>query len=344
TGRPRKREISVTEMRRIVIWAVSDGRAGMENQVLGLAEAIQRRIPASIVVKRLSIDPTIERLPRFLWGNPFNHLSRTSDKLEPPWPDVFIGCGRRVVPFTRALKQQCYTVQTQDPRANPEDFGMVVPPIHDKLSGQGVVPIQGSPNRLTKERLRIEGQLLKMSLPADIRLKTSFAAALIGGPSKAFRWTTEVEDGILSSIGAAIEAGHFVLATRSRRTPPSFVDRLQYAFKPNKFWLWDGEPVGPIDNPYFGMLGLADRVLVTEESANMITEAAFTGKPVHLLSMQGGGGKWKRFHEALIKRGVLKPSAGMRDTWTYAPLRETDRVADEIVKRLTLRGIVDSYN
>lgn len=341
-ARPRKREISVTEMRRITIWAVSDGRAGMQNQVLGIAEAIQRRIPASVVLKRIAIDPTIERLPRFLWGNPFNHLAPGGDRLEAPWPDVFIGCGRRVVPFTRALKQHCYTVQTQDPRANPDDFAMVIPPLHDKLKGQSVVPIQGSPNRLTKERLRIEGQLLRMSLPGEVRLMPSYAAALIGGPSKDYRWNDQVEQGILKSIAGAIEAGHFVLATLSRRTPRAFIDKLQYAFKTNKLWLWDGEPVGPIDNPYIGMLGLADRILVTEESANMITEAAFTGKPVHLLKMAGGGGKWKRFHGALQERGVIKPDASMRDTWRYAPLRETDRVADEIVKRLTIRGIIDT--
>lgn len=341
--RPRTRELSVTEMRRIVIWAVSDGRAGMENQVLGLAEAVQRRIPASIVVKRISVDRTIEALPPVFWGDPFKHLTDDGDRLEPPWPDVFIGCGRRVVPFAKALRQHCYTVQTQDPRTKPEHFGMVVPPLHDRLRGQGVVPIQGSPNRLTKERLRIEGQLLRMSLPADIRLKTSYAGALIGGPSKDYRWNGRVEDAIMSQIAAAVEAGHFVLATLSRRTPRGFAERLHYAFKPNKLWLWDGQPVGPIDNPYFGILGLANRILVTEESANMITEAAFTGKPVHLLPMAGGAAKWRRFHKALTERGVLRPDATMRETWSYAPLRETDRVADEIVKRLTARGVIQAY-
>ncbi|GGY51424.1 mitochondrial fission ELM1 family protein [Parvularcula lutaonensis] len=338
---PRKRRVSVTDMRRIVVWAVSDGRAGMENQVLGIAEAIQRRIPASIVTKRIEIDPKFENLPHFMWGNPFERLTEDSDKLTAPWPDVFIGCGRRVVPFAKALKQHCFTVQTQDPRSNPEHFGLVVPPAHDRLKGKGVMPIQGSPNRLSKERLKLEGQLLNMSLPRDIQFKTPYCAALIGGPSKAYRWNSAAEDAIVGGIAAAIQAGHFVLATTSRRTPQSFVERLRYSFKPSKLWLWDGEPVGPIDNPYFGMLGLAERILVTEESANMITEAAFTGKPVHLLPLPGGGAKWRRFHEGLVARGVLRPNATLGETWTYPPLRETDRVADEIVKKLTLRGVIE---
>lgn len=339
--KPRTRPVSVTEMRRIIIWAVSDGRAGMENQALGIAEAVQRRIPASIVTKRIDIDSTVEKLPRFMWGNPFERLTEFSDRMAPPWPDVFIGCGRRVVPFAKSLKQFCFTVQTQDPRTNPEHFGMVVPPVHDRLKGTNVMPIQGSPNRLSKERLKLEAQLLNMSLPRDMQYKTPYAAVLIGGPSKDYRWNKEAEDLVLRSINAVIKAGHFVLATTSRRTPKAFVEKLRYAFKPDKMWLWDGEAVGPIENPYFGMLGIADRILVTEESANMITEAAFTGKPVHLMELPGGGGKWKRFHQALAERGVIKPGANLKEVWDYAPLRETDRVADEIVKKLTLRGVIE---
>ncbi len=338
---PRTRPVSVTEMRRIVVWAVSDGRAGMANQVLGIAEAIQRRIPASIITKRIEIEDRVDRLPRFMWGNPFDKLTKESDKLAAPWPDVFIGCGRRVVPFTKALKQHCFTVQTQDPRVNPEHFGMVVPPVHDGLSGSNIMPIQGSPNRLSKERLKLEAQLLNMSLPRDIQFKDPYAAVLIGGPSKDYRWNKEAEELVLGSIAAAIQAGHFVLASTSRRTPRAFVERLRYAFKPSKMWLWDGEAVGPVDNPYFGMLGIADRILVTEESANMITEAAFTGKPVHLMELPGGGKKWRRFHKALAERGVIKPGSTLKETWDYAPLRETDRVADEIVKKLTLRGVIE---
>ncbi|MEM9809688.1 MAG: mitochondrial fission ELM1 family protein [Pseudomonadota bacterium] len=331
----------MTEMRRLVVWAVSDGRAGMENQVLGIAEALQRRIPASIVNKRIVVDKAFERLPRFLWGNPFDRLSTQGDKLEPPWPDVFIGCGRRVVPYAMALQSQCFTVQTQDPRAPAKSFGLVVPPVHDEMIGQGILPIQGSPNRLTKDKLKVEATLLAASLPDEIRFKSPFAAALIGGPSKSYRWNKDVEEGIISALASTIEAGYAVLATLSRRTPPHFRKRLEYAFKSKKLWLWDGEPLGPIDNPYFGLLGLAERILVSEESANMITEAAFTGKPVHLLQLQGGGKKWDRFHTALAERGVIRPGAGMDESWSYAPLRETERVADEIIRSLTRRGVID---
>jgi mitochondrial fission protein ELM1 len=38
----------------MVIWAISDGRAGIEAQAVGLAEAVARQVPATIVVKRVA--------------------------------------------------------------------------------------------------------------------------------------------------------------------------------------------------------------------------------------------------------------------------------------------------
>jgi mitochondrial fission protein ELM1 len=37
----------------LTIWAVSDGRAGIESQVLGLAEAIARQTPADIANRHI---------------------------------------------------------------------------------------------------------------------------------------------------------------------------------------------------------------------------------------------------------------------------------------------------
>ena len=49
--------------RPIVIWAVSDGRAGIEAQALGLAEAVARVRPAEILVKRIGWRAGLGRLP-----------------------------------------------------------------------------------------------------------------------------------------------------------------------------------------------------------------------------------------------------------------------------------------
>jgi hypothetical protein len=94
-------------------------------------------------------------------------------------------------------------------------------------------------------------------------------------------------------------------------------------------WIWDGEG----DNPYFAFLAAADIILVTEDSTNLATDAATTGKPVHVLAMAGGGRKFERFHEDLQRRGVAQPFAGELNHWSYPPLDETNRAAAELIQR-----------
>ena len=48
------------------IWVVSDGRAGIENQALGLAEAVQRLTPAEIATRHIRWRAPFDRLPSAL--------------------------------------------------------------------------------------------------------------------------------------------------------------------------------------------------------------------------------------------------------------------------------------
>ena len=318
-----------------IVWSLSDGRAGMRNQALGLAEATARLTGGIVIEKTLVIRQPWDRLPVWAWGDPFRRLASGSDALAPPWPDVFVACGRRTVPFGAALSDRCLTVQTQDPRTDPRRFGLVVPPIHDGLTGPNVVPIHGSPNRLTEEALARDAAALAAVLPP---LPRPLAAVLIGGDSKDYRMSEAVVDGIIRQLVPLALGGHGLLVTFSRRTPTQAVAAFRAALGPlPPVWIWDGGPVGTLANPYLGLLGLARRVLVTEESANMVSEAAFTGRPVHLLRLEGGAAKWDRFHAALERRGVLRPRAELTDDWTYAPLRETERAADAVADALAAR-------
>ena len=50
----------------LVIWAVSDGRAGIEAQAIGLAEAVARQRKAKVVIKRIGWKGRLGRLPWWL--------------------------------------------------------------------------------------------------------------------------------------------------------------------------------------------------------------------------------------------------------------------------------------
>jgi mitochondrial fission protein ELM1 len=94
-------------------------------------------------------------------------------------------------------------------------------------------------------------------------------------------------------------------------------------------FVWDGTGA----NPYPGLLGHADAVLVTQDSVNMASEAATTGLPVHVFPLGGVARKIARFHESLERRGASRRFAGTIDHWSYPPLAEADRIAGELLAR-----------
>ena len=141
----------------LTIWAVSDGRVGIEAQVLGLAEAVARQRPATIVAKTIGWRWGLGRLPWPLI--PFPRLTAEADgPLGPPWPNVWISAGRASLPLSRRVRRwsggETFVVQTQDPRGGLAAFDLVVPPAHDEITGPNVLPIIGSPNRMSAERLQ----------------------------------------------------------------------------------------------------------------------------------------------------------------------------------------------
>ena len=89
---------------------------------------------------------------------------------------------------------------------------------------------------------------------------------------------------------------------------------------------------GTGDNPYFGMLALADAFIVTCDSINLATEACSTGKPVHVVMLPRRRGdtsrdKFFRFHESMQRAGRTRPFNGRIESWSYEPMREMERVA-----------------
>jgi mitochondrial fission protein ELM1 len=119
----------------------------------------------------------------------------------------------------------------------------------------------------------------------------------------------------------------------TRRTPVQARRILQAALESLPGIIWDETG----ENPYFAFLAAADAILVTEDSTNLATDAAATGRPVFVARMAGGSAKFRRFHEDLQNRGATRPFAGAFDRWTYAPLVETDRAARELLRRFDAR-------
>jgi mitochondrial fission protein ELM1 len=159
-------------------------------------------------------------------------------------------------------------------------------------------------------------------------------AVIFGGKSKAFDLPPARAQALGREIGAAVTAAAgSVMVSFTRRTPAEARRVLRAALAPLPGVVWDDAG----ENPYFAFLAAADAVLVTEDSTNLATDAAATGRPVFVLKMSGGSAKFGRFHEDLQNRGATRPFAGTFDPWVYAPLAETDRAARELLRRFDAR-------
>jgi mitochondrial fission protein ELM1 len=213
----------------------------------------------------------------------------------------------------------------------PDRFDLVVVPGHDRLRGPNVVTTLGALNRVTPERLAVEGAAWA---PRLAHLPSPRVAVLIGGDNGVYRLTAERMRRLADDLAALSRAGFGLMVTPSRRTGPVNEAILGAALDAVRADVWDGTG----DNPYFGYLALADAIIVTADSVNMVTEAGATGRPVHVVDLEGGSSKFAAFHAAMREAGITRPFEGRIAQWDYPPLLETARVAGIVRDRLRARA------
>lgn len=304
----------------IACWVVSDGRRGIENQALGLAEAVRRLRPTAIETVHVA-------RPRLLGARGAPLPERRCD--------LWIGCGRAALAMATSHKRanrDAFFVYVQDPGRRAAVFDLVVAPEHDDVApAPNVFPILGSPNRITPQALAAGLEPFQADLDA---LPHPRAAVLIGGDSKRHKVTPDIAATLVDALGALADGGAGLMVTTSRRTPEALAALLRHELGGREnVRLWSDAADGP--NPYFAYLAAADVALATKDSTNMLTEAATAGKPLYLLPMAGSDGKFARLYDALEARGLARRFAGSLEVWETEPLRETDRAAGEIVRRLS---------
>ncbi|MDD3371894.1 MAG: mitochondrial fission ELM1 family protein [Alphaproteobacteria bacterium] len=310
-----------------ICWIVTDGKAGMENQCLGLAEALG----FNPIIKRVKLRSPWKQLVPFLRCGLFGAFSQDGDALTPPWPDLLISCGRAGIAASLHVRRESrrggargtFTVHIQNPVISPSHFDLVVAPLHDRLSGVNVLSTQGSLHRITPQVLAREASLF---LPQVSHLPSPRIAVLIGGNSKVYSLGASEMKNLAAQLAEVAGREGSLMITTSRRTGEENLAILKKALEGTQSYLWDGQG----HNPYFGMLGLADAILVTADSANMVSEACSTGKPVMVIDLKGGSGKFRRFHKAMREAGMTRLFAGHIDAWTYTPLDDMTPIAHRI--------------
>ncbi|MGA7262417.1 MAG: mitochondrial fission ELM1 family protein [Stellaceae bacterium] len=309
-----------------VTWVLHDGKAGMASQALGVAEAAG----FSFIEKRLDIRFPWTCLPPRLWFLPFAAAEPT---LSPPWPDLVIGCGRNTampaLAIRRASGGRTLAAQIQDPGIGRCEFDLLVVPEHDRLRGPRVIVTRGAVHRVTRARLAAEGR----RFPAFAALPRPILSVLIGGANKAYRLTLRRLGEIADAVAGILRTqGGSALVTPSRRTGAAGIGLLRDRLENLPAAIWDG--CG--ENPYFAYLALADAFMVTADSVSMISEAAATGNPVHILDLDGGNAKFARFHTAMQAAGITRPFSGQIESWCY-PIPDDTARAGAALRELVLK-------
>ncbi len=310
-------------------WVLHDGAAGNRRQALALADALD--LPGN--------ETQLEhnRLARLLAPHVFPGAARLlgddfSQRLRQPGPQLAIGCGRLAALATRLARGAGHrAVQILDPRLDPAHWDLVVAPEHDGLRGANVIALLGSLHPVDDDWLA--GMRSHFASIGD--LPGPRTAVLLGGPTRATRFNRGALEVLLAKLEfqLARDGGSLVLCG-SRRTPPAWAPllRARYAADGHRTWFdaSDGE------NPYAGALAWADRIVVSPDSVNMVSEACATAAPVFVAEPDRATGRVHRFLRSLQARGRIRAQQRELDDFSVTPLRETARVAARVRERLGL--------
>ncbi len=309
----------------IVAWVLSDGKAGDEAPCLGIVEAlglaherrhVAPRAPYSWLMPRGPVDP---REAPGQQGSP----------LRPPWPDLVVASGRRAVAYLRALKRssggRCFTVFLKDPRTGLDAADLIWAPTYDRIRGANVLTTLTSPHRLSAARL---AEARAAPDPRLAALSSPHAAVLVGGDSRHIRFRDADITRLVDAITELAASGVSVMITTSRRTPEALRARLAALVAKTGGFLWDG--TGP--NPYAAMLGIADAVVVTADSINMVSEALATSAPVLVFGLPSSAARHRTFLAELEGLGQVRPFRGQLEAWPREPLDTTPIIARAVAE------------
>jgi hypothetical protein len=316
-------------------WIITDGSVGMEAQGIAVAEAVG--LPYRL--KRVHVTGAMRLVPARLqiYAPPQLLLDFVSsnEPLAPPWPRLLISIGRRSVPIALALKSvaNAFALHIQNPKVPKERFDLIAAPLHDGYAGKNVINTFGAVHSVTAKRLAEAAEAFAAKIDP---LPHPRVAVLLGGDSAAFSFPPDLAASFGTSLAqAARDSGGSLLITPSRRTSPDALRALVTPIGGVPHFIWDGAG----ENPYYAFLAAADAIVATEDSVNMVTEATGTGKPVYVQRLKGSSTRLGRFHQLMRNRGATRPFAGQIESWSYAPINDTELVAQAIRRALGLESL-----
>ena len=292
---------------------LSDGRAGHQNQSLGLAEALRRRTGADVECVRLDLE-----------GGFFARVTQACRLAAGGVrPQLLIAAGHRThVPLLLAAWWfSAKAIVIMKPSLPVCFFDLCLVPMHDlrtTQAGTRIIATRGALNRL----------------PETPPVKTETGVILIGGPSKHHGWD---DTPVLVAIAEIVrrQSGLTWTVANSRRTPDGFLVKVAALGLPVETMPHEKTVSGWLPS----VLMAAKWVWVTEDSTSMIFEAITAGAQVGLVPLPAKrpGSRMICAVDDVVGAGYAVRYADWltseRSPAPVGPLHESARCADEILKR-----------
>lgn len=249
---------------------------------------------------------------RLYWLKPF-FTEETQKAVEKTNADFIIAAGSGLAPLQMCLVKETgakkIAIMKPPFPYSLTNYDLAIVPAHDG----GQVPRNNfrcviMPSGYQQHDRDQDVQQLKKKLGEFKRVKI---AVFVGGTTHDFNLTVSDIEKLCSSLKrVASHFGEFMITT-SRRTPAPVESFLKNHLVQNpacRLLVIANE-----ENPPYvagGMMGLADLLVVTEDSLAMISEAVGTGKRVIVVSLGEGDlpEKHYRFHKILSQRGLVTVS------------------------------------
>lgn len=258
------------------IWVLLGAKRGDNQQLLAMAEALKR--PFRIVPLRFN--RAVIQVPVLLGASRLSWRSEVP--LAPPWPRAVLAAGRRSVPAARWIRQQSggstRLIHVNRPWAPLSWFDLIV----------------STPQYALPERPNVQANLMPFVLPqvagsSDAPLPGRAAAlprpwtvVLVGGNSRPLVLDEAAAADLVKTVNAQVrDTGGSAWVFDSPRSTAAVMAVIEQGLEvPSHVVRWrDGEGL------YGRLLGLADRFIVTSDSASMLTEALLTDRPVSLFRL-----------------------------------------------------------
>ena len=289
---------------KIDAWVISDGTKGMENQSLALAKLL------NVNFELVKYNP-----PYFLKKFPLIRklfISSVKDHLlknKSP-PSFIITTGKRMAGVSIALKfilkDRVKNIHIQNPKLPFEYFDLLLIPEHDNITAKNVIQTKGALtffnfNELNKFQER-EINLIKRS-------KKNLVLLMIGGNSKRYKPKNfDYYHLSMKVLEATKNLNCKLLVLLSRRTPLKAAKILNYSFikHDENFQIVTSTE----QNPYPEILQIADYIIATSDSVNMVSETATLPIPLFVSKFSKETGKISNFLNNLEDLGILKKFEG----------------------------------